>query len=426
MESIALRVVHLLRKCNPAEWGGTESAIQRLVEGLRQNNVRSTVYCPRLHSASPGEPLAEAGCTVKRFKAFLPIWGLSRKQKLDLVSVGGNLMSFDLIGTLRREPGVSVIHTHTLGRLGGIALVMARRRRVPFVVTIHGGFLDLPESLKKHFHDSAAGGWEWGKIWGLLFQSRRVVPDADAVLTCNPKEAELLRERYPRKRILVQPHGVPAGIYRVNHREKAQAAFPQICSKEVLLCLGRIDPVKNQAWLLHEAKALLQRHPQAVLVFAGACTNQAYGASLQLEIQRLGLENRVLLLGGFPSTDPRLIGLLQLARAVIIPSISETFGLVILEAWAAGAPVIASRTSGALALIQHGRNGWLFDLENAPAFHEAIDRALLNPGLATQLAADGQQRVAGEFDTTILAGRLKNLYEQLIEETNPLCHSARR
>jgi starch synthase len=421
-----LHVVHLLRKCNPAEWGGTESAIQRLVAGLHQNNVRSMVYCPRLPNGSGREPLADAGCTVKRFKAFLPIWGLSRKQKHELISVGGNLMSFELFGALRREPEVSVIHTHTLGRLGGIALVSAQRRRIPLVVTIHGGFLDLPESLKNQFKQAAAGGWEWGKVCGWLCQSRSVVPKADAILTCNGKEAALLRERYPRKRIIVQPHGVPAGLYRANHREEALAAFPQIRSKEVLLCLGRIDPVKNQAWLLREATALFQRHPQAVLVFAGACTHPAYGESLQQEIHRLGLDHRVLLAGGFPPADPRLIGLLQLARAVIIPSISETFGLVILEAWAAGTTVISSRTSGALALIQPGRNGWLFDLENSQTFHEAMDQALGNPGLAAQFAAEGQRRVESEFDISNLAGRLKGLYEQLIEETNSLRHPARR
>src|SRR5207237_1384871 len=90
---------------------------------------------------------------------------------------------------------------------GGIALTAAKRRQVPFVVTIHGGVLDLPENMKREFEEHNEG-WEWGKVFGLLFQSRKLFRDADAILTCNAKEAELLRRQYPHKRIQVQPHGV--------------------------------------------------------------------------------------------------------------------------------------------------------------------------------------------------------------------------
>ena len=73
-----MRVVHLLRKFNPAEWGGTETAIQRLLEGLRAQGVSSVVYCPRLDTACPErDPLVEAGYRVERFSAFVPVLGIS-------------------------------------------------------------------------------------------------------------------------------------------------------------------------------------------------------------------------------------------------------------------------------------------------------------------------------------------------------------
>jgi starch synthase len=418
-----MRVVHLLRKCNPSEWGGTESAVQRLTEGLGQNLVSSVVYCPRLPAEPADEPLARAGCTVKRFRAFLPVLGLTRQQRDQMISVGGNLMSFDLFGHLWQEPEVSVIHTHALGRLGGIALAMARQRRVPLVVTIHGGYLDLPDALRAEFQRSAAQGWEWGKVCGFFLKSRQLVPQADAILTCNPREAELLREQYPHKRTIVQPHGVPTTIYRTNHQEAALAAFPQVHFKQVLLCVGRIDPVKNQGWLVEQMPALLERHPRAILILAGACTNEQYGQQLQQEIARLGLGERVLVPGGFAPTDPRLIGLFQMAQAVIVPSISETFGLVILEAWAAGTTVIASRTSGALSLVRPGENGWLFDLKQPEQFHQAVDELLRRTDLGGQYAANGG-KLAAQYDVSHLGCRVKELYEQLIEEKNALRHSA--
>src|SRR4051812_32866375 len=129
-----MRIIHLLRKYNPAEWGGTETAIQRLFEGLRRRAVDSIVYCPRIDGEVTAEdPLRAAGCQVERFKAFVPIWGISPQQKRQMVSVGGNLMSFDLIPALWRQKDISVVHTHALGRIGAIGRTFARRRGLPLV-----------------------------------------------------------------------------------------------------------------------------------------------------------------------------------------------------------------------------------------------------------------------------------------------------
>src|SRR5579859_4282884 len=420
-----MRVAHVLRKYDPAEWGGTETAIHRLFTGLCQHGVESVVYCPRLKNKPAADPLEEAGCEVKRFGAFLPVLGLSKTERRQHIAVGGNLMSLDLPGALWREPDVSIIHAHALGRLGGIASFIARRRGAPLALTIHGGYLDLPLAMKESFQKSRRG-WEWGKIFGVLLRPRQLLRRADAILTCNPMEAALLREQFPGQRIVVHPHGISAGVYREDCRERARAAFPQIRDREMLFCVGRIDAVKNQRWLVEEAPAIFRRHSNALLVLAGACTDEKYGDALRARIRELGLEGRVLLTGGLPPGDARLIGLFQEARAVLLPSVSETFGLVVLEAWAAGTAVIASRTSGATALIRHGENGWLFNHGDSQAFHEAVDTALLRPALAAQFAACGNRLACAEYDGAALAGRMKNLYAQLIEEKHALRHSARR
>jgi glycosyltransferase involved in cell wall biosynthesis len=188
--------------------------------------------------------------------------------------------------------------------------------------------------------------------------------------------------------------------------------------------LGRIDPIKNQGWLVEQAQEIFQRHPRAIIALVGACTDKAYGESVKQNIRRLGLADRVLLTGGLAPADPRLIGLLQTASALVVPSLSETFGLVILEAWAAGTPVICSRTSGASALVKDGQNGWLFDLNNPATFQELVDQALDKPGLAKQLAAAGRRLIDEQYDSHVLAGRMKNLYAQLIEEKHALRHSS--
>src|SRR3954471_6736436 len=230
-----MRIAHLLRKYNPAEWGGTETVIHQLFEGLRREGAESIVYCPRLaanghasnghhglnganaaHGHTVRDPLAEAGCLVNRFNACVPIWGISDEQRRQMISVGGNLMSFDLLRSLWSAPKLSIIHSHALGRVGGIGLTVARRRKLPFVVTVHGGVYDLPEGLKKSFNAQQRRGWEWGKPFGLLFRARHVLQEADAILTCNRREATLIQERHPDRRVIVQPHGVRAEIYETD------------------------------------------------------------------------------------------------------------------------------------------------------------------------------------------------------------------
>jgi starch synthase len=436
---MSLHVAHLLRKCDPAEWGGTETAMQRLFEGLRQNDVVSIVHCPQLPKRSRDrlgtpahaqrapnpDPLAAAGCPVRRYRAIVPIWGLSRAQRQQHIAVGGNLMSFDLLRRLWTEPDVSLIHTHTLGRLGGIASTVARQRRLPFVVTIHGGLLDLPATVQKAWAD-APQGFDWGRVFGLLLGSRHLLDRADAILTCNPKEAALLQAQDPDRPVHVQPHSVPRALYQVDHRAAARAAFPQLAGRQILLCVGRVDPVKNQSWLLARLPEIIARHPQACLVLVGASTDEAYGQSVRQQIEALRSPQNICWLGPLPPADPRLIGLYQLASAVVLPSISETFGLVILEAWAAGTAVIASKTSGATALLRHGENGWLFDLADPASFHEALALTLGSPELRQRQIEAGTEQVAAHYDVTAVAARLKRLYEQLIEAKNALRPAARR
>lgn len=419
-----MKVAHLLRKYNPAEWGGTETALQGLCDGLRQGGVSSVVYCPSLPANAERDPLTEAGGVVKRFRAYVPIWGISPEKKRQMVAVGGNLMSFELIRALWREPGLTVIHSHTMGRIGSIGRMVARRRGLPFLFTTHGGVYDLPDALKQSLNAPTALGWEWGKLCGLLLRSRQLLSEADAIITCNGREAALIRERHPGKQVVVQPHGVPVQLYQRDHRAAARTAFPEVQGRDVLLAVGRIDAVKNQSWLVEQMPELTRRHPKLLLVLAGAATDQSYVEALVRRIGLLGLGQNVLLTGGLPPGDPCLIGLMQEARAVVLPSISETFGLVILEAWAAGTAVISTRTSGARSLIEHGKTGLLFDLGRPAEFHASVNELWSDPGVAAELAGGGRRRVIADFDTRILADRMKQLYENLIEKKYALCNPA--
>lgn len=407
-----MRASHILRKYDPSEWGGTETAVLRLLDGLRTQGVDSTVHCPRLDKPTAADPFAEARFPVRRFKSFLPVLGISAIQRDQLVRWGGNVMSFQLYWQLMNGP-LDVIHSHALNRLAGVGLMVASQRNVPFVVTIHGGALDLPRDVEAQLTAPLRGGIEWGKALGLLVGSRRVLEKADAILACNPREAELLRERYPTQRILLQQHSVPASRYDADSRPVAQRTFPAILERDVFLCVARLDPVKNQRWLVEQLPAIVKRNPRALLVLAGPATSNGYGEQLEREVRQLGLQDYVLFTGALEPGSEVLSGLMQCAKAMLLTSTSETFGLTILEAWAAGTPIVSSRTSGACSLIEPGVNGWLFDMNSPREFHESLDEAVAGGDHVRHLVQNARQLVLSKYDSVAAATRVKVLYAEL-------------
>ncbi|MBM4397970.1 MAG: glycosyltransferase family 4 protein, partial [Deltaproteobacteria bacterium] len=361
---------------------------------------------------------AAEGIPVRRFSAFLPVAGLTAEERRRAVAVGGNLFSWDLPLAMLRERGVSIVHAHTLARLGGIARLAARALGVPLVVTLHGGVLDLPASVRADLAAPARRGIEWGKALGLLVGARRVLDDADAIVALNPGEAHLQKRRFPGKAVHALPHGVPTAAYAVDRRDAALAAHPELRGRRVLLVVGRIDPVKNQGWVVERVPALLERLPDAVVVILGPVTSAEYAASVDDRIAALGIGRGVVVLPAYPLLDPRLVGLYQLADVVVVPSLYETFGLVALEAWSAGTPVLCSRPAAGSDLLIPGENGEVFDLDDPPGFFRGLDAVLAD---GRRMGETGRALARASYDAGAIAGRLKGIYEEVIE-----AHAARR
>lgn len=410
-----MRVAQILRKYDPREWGGTETALRELLRGLRENDTESVVFAP--NPQKPVDPdkdvLRNDGFEVQRFRAFLPVFGANDIDRKRLLAVGGNIMSFDAPLRLLQEPSLDVIHTHALNRLGGIARIVARKRRIPFVATIHGGYLDLPSAVAEQLAAPTRSGIDYGKPFGWLLRSRHVLEDADAVITVNPREAQLLRAKFPALRVEVIPHGIPFAHYVRDHREEAERFIPAIRGRTVLLIVGRIDGIKNQGFvvdLMPEVKRLL---PNSLLLLVGPETDAEHARYVRSRIRERGLENSVLVPGPLAPNDKRLIGLYQCAHVALLPSLTETFGLVLFEAWAAGCPVIASATTGAKQVVREGENGFLFQHGDAPSFFHALRCTLESEERRKALGYAGQTLVRSHFDTAVCVRRTRDLYAEL-------------
>ena len=143
--------------------------------------------------------------------------------------------------------------------------------------------------------------------------------------------------------------------------------------RKILLCVSRIDYQKNQL-MLPEILAILGEPWH--LVFIGAPTAEWYVDKLREKIRLMNLTDRVTMINGVPPDSALLPAAYHAASAFLLPSMHEPFGIVVLEAWSSGAPVIASPVGGIKTLIRDGETGFFAPTEGAPDEWAALIRKL--------------------------------------------------
>jgi glycosyltransferase involved in cell wall biosynthesis len=157
--------------------------------------------------------------------------------------------------------------------------------------------------------------------------------------------------------------------------------------------------VKGIDTLLRAAVAV----PSLYLWLAGDGPERAAYEALARE---LGLADRTRFLGWRQDRK----ALLEACDICVLPSRYEPFGTVIIEAWAAGRPLVATDADGARQYVHDGADGLLCPRDDPPALADRLSRLLAEPGLATRLAAAGLQRYAADFTRDIVITRLLDSY----------------
>lgn len=409
-----MKVVHVPRRFSRDDWGGTETVILNTIRGLRSHGVDGEIV-----TTTALAPLADEdvqGVRVRRFDYFYPFFGLDESARRDMDRKGGNLFSFSLLRALLADREVSVLHAHTGKRLGGIVRLAARLKGIPYVVSLHGGHLDIPEAELDTLAAPRRRTVEWGKVLGMAVGSRRVLDDASAILCVGRGEHERMRDAFPGKPVLYVPNGVDTAAFEGGDGHSFRRTWGIGDDERLILTVGRLDPQKNQSAVIGAMTSVLGRFPRARLVLVGPVTIEAYHQELRAQVARLGLASRVVIIPGYPVGDRRLIDAFAAADLFVLPSRHEPFGIVILEAWSAGLPVVASRVGGIPGVIDDGRTGLLVEPESVPELANAIGGLLSDPGRAAALADAGRREAKERYEWSQVCGGLAGLYRELVGE----------
>lgn len=408
-----MRAIHIPRRFVLDSWGGTETVVAESCRRLSAHDVACEVFCPAALSQPGADTILDI--PVQRFAYFYPYLGLGADAKAALDLKGGNLFSVSMFRQLMREPALDLIHLHTAKRLGGIGRTVARKRKIPYVITVHGGMIDVPPEEAATWTAPTAGTIEWGKVLGMLVGSRRVLSDADAIICVDPNEVPKMQARYPGKRVEFLANGVDPAPYQTGDGERFRHDYNIGPQQKILLNISRIDPQKNQRLAVEVLDRVRSSGEDVKLVLIGPVTNTDYHTQLQADIRAKGLCDQVLLIPGLPPGAQSLYDAYAAANAFLLSSVHEPFGIVILEAWAAGTPVVAASVGGVPAFTHHGEDILRFESHDAAAATEHVLAVLRTDGLADALATQASRLVQQKFHWDTITEQLATLYRDIAE-----------
>ena len=394
MQTLAILSLHTSPLSQPGtgDAGGMNVYVRELVSSLAQAGVASRVYVRRWADDLPDVVDVEPGFRVVHVDAGPP--ELSKDELPEIVEEFTDGVVVDLL-----ENGhVDALHANYW--LSGVAGHRIKHALgLPLVSTFHTLARVKAEACDPEPERRVQAETE-------------VIGCSDVILANSPTEAAQLRDLYGAdpSRIEVVPPGVDHAFFSPGDRRGARAALG-LGDHPVLLFVGRVQPLKG----LDVAVAALAElgDPTAVLVAVGGpsgADGPAEMARVQRLAEHLGVDDRVRFVP--PQPHHLLSTYYRAADVTIVPSRSESFGLVALESAACGTPVVAADVGGLRTLVRHGETGFLVDERDPCRYAAHVEAILHEPGLAERLSNDAAVLARG-YTWSTTAARLRRLYADL-------------
>ena len=291
-----------------------------------------------------------------------------------------------------------VIHAHTTFFAGIIAVFAAQLRRKPVIVTVHGTD-DVGRFLQRNFLYKHKRLAKW--------LARMCLRRADHIIAVsNYLRGLLITEMgISDRKISVIDMGVNPDVFRPMAKKEARKQLNLPLSEEMLLYVGSLHPAKGVDYLM-EAVTLLER-PNCRLVIVGDGQERERLKSLA---DSLGL--LVTFVGVVPKEKVPLW--MSAADLLVHPTLSEGFGLVVLEASSCGLPVVASNVGAIPDIIDDGVNGYLIEPADAAALATGIEKSLKE---SAQLSSHSRQ-VALNHDVNLQVERVLAAYNTVAGYAN--------
>ena len=400
-----MRIAHVLRRLSFNDWGGTEQVVWNLAKAQKAAGHEVRLFAPTALCAVPHETVD--GIEIIRYKPIYPWWPMPRGLVDELDRKGGNPFVPGL-GKALRDWRPDAIHCHAMARIAELCIRTAKKIGVKCIISLHGGGANVPGAEAKSLKAPTRGRFPWGKLIDYAMGwTRRIPEDADGIVCVGEDEYQHYKERHPH--VMYLPNGVDVGLFQ-SSRPQPFSPLPQktLNRPTTILCVARIDRQKNQMMLVET----LAHQPDMAVRLVGPVTQPDYRSELERRAVELGVADRLTFVGALKPGSAELVAEYLSADLFVLPSRHEPFGIVVLEAWAAGLPVVASNVGGLGRLCSsHPAAAIMFPCNDIAALESSISRIQDDDELRRRMVQAGKDAVRA-YDWRSLASRLVDFYAE--------------
>ena len=324
-----------------------------------------------------------------------------------------------------REKGVKIYHLDTTRSFNWLSAVkmaqLIKKEQVslvhahaPFagsiISSLAGKLAGVPVIIHAHLQDALSSNYFIRSYQNMMnYWTSRKCCDAMIAVSHQVKDA-LITEGFDSRKFHVVHNGTPVNTQQINTKIRSELNIPE--DIPVVIHIGRLCKSKGQHLLIQAAANLYQLGQEAVYLVVGKDLEQdgAYLNYLKDMAQELGINKSVHFLG-HRSDIPQLLALSDL---LVLPSYTEGLPLVILEAMAAGLPVVATPVGGIPEAVIHQETGFLVPVEDVRALGDAILRLLQNPHFMQEMGNKGLGMVQKDFSVEKMCKQVFDIYEKVL------------
>ena len=371
--------------------GGMNVYIHELAQAMAERGVEVDVFTRSTADGEPDETVVVPGYRVIN---------IAGEEESDLADRVGSYAEGVAKWAARHHATYDVVHSH-YWLSGWAGLLLSGLFGAPLAISFHtlGRIKDLTRRLDQPSESLLR-----------IAAETEVISRAACVVASTRAEAEDLIAHYGAspERVCISPPGVDHDLFCPGDQAEARGRLG-VGPGPLLAVVGRIQALKGIDVAIEVLTHLDGRLGEARLVVVGGPSGPDGGAELE-RLHRmasgLGLEDRVLFRGPMPHHE--LPDLYRAAHALLVPSRSESFGLVAAEAQACGLPVVAARVGGLAHVVAEDRSGILVDGWDATDYAAAVSR-VLGPGMVPRLS-EGALSHARRFSWPATVDRFLQLY----------------
>jgi glycosyltransferase involved in cell wall biosynthesis len=370
-----MRVLHIITRLDVG--GSTENTV---ISATRMPRTEFTCSLISGHTADPPPGVAES--LSRAGVPWIQVPHL-RRSVHPIADCGALWGLWRLMRTMQPD----IVHTHS-SKAGFLGRLAARIAGVPHIVhTPHGHIFE--------------GYFSPGRTRAFTALERLAARWTDRIITLSDEEArDHLRHGIGRPEQFVT---IPSGV----DLDGVQAASPVrlVTGGPVIGAVARLVPVKGLHYLIDAAPDILRRYPDARFLLVG---DGEMRPALKAQARSLGLADRIVFTG-FREDVPSVIAGTDI---VVLPSVNEGMGRVLVMAMALGKPIVATRVGGVAELLQNGEAGLLVPPRDAAALAEAILTLLQDPVRALALGQAGR-RLAPRYSAEAMLDALARVYHEI-------------